>query len=66
MGPFNNSRAQCREFHMRLEDAATAAPAAKELPELFSALPAGLKDHALACLEPIRPTRRTRRTRQPK
>lgn len=51
MGPFNSSRAQCREFHMRLEDAATAAPAAKELPELFSALPAGLKDHALACLD---------------
>ncbi len=51
MGPFNNSRALCPEFRMRIEDAATAAPAAKELPELLAALPAGLKDHAAACLD---------------
>jgi hypothetical protein len=50
MGLFNKSRVQCRELQMRLEDAATAAPAATELPELLSALPAGLKDHVVACL----------------
>jgi hypothetical protein len=51
MGLFNKSRAQCREFHMRIEDAATAAPAAIELPELLSVLPAGLKEHVVACLD---------------
>jgi hypothetical protein len=51
MGLLNKSRAQCRDFQMRLEDAATAALGAKGLPELLSALPAALKDHAVACLD---------------
>jgi hypothetical protein len=51
MGLFNKSRVQCREFQTRIEDAATAAPAAKEVPELLAALPAGLKEHAVACLD---------------
>lgn len=36
---------------MRLEDAASAAPGANGLPELLSALPVGMKDHAAACLD---------------
>ncbi len=51
MGLFNKSRVQCREFQTRIEDAASAARAAKEVPELLAALPAGLKEHAVVCLD---------------
>ncbi len=50
MGLLNKSREQCREFRIRLEDAAGAASGANGLPELLSAMPAGLKEHAAACL----------------
>ena len=45
----NHRRADCRDFQMQLEDAASAAPGAKDLPELLSAIPAELKEHAVAC-----------------
>ena len=51
MGLLNKSRTQCRDFRMQLEDSAGFAPGAKELPELFSAMPAAVKAHALSCLD---------------
>ena len=44
-------RAECRGFQMQLEDAASAAPNAKELPELLASAPAALKEHAAACAD---------------
>jgi hypothetical protein len=45
----NKRRAECRQFQSQLEDAAGAAPNAKELSELLAAAPASLKEHTLAC-----------------
>src|SRR5580698_8368371 len=42
-------RAECRQFQSQLEDAAGAAPNAKELSELLAAAPASLKEHTIAC-----------------
>lgn len=42
-------RAECRLFQSQLEDAAGAAPNAKELSELLGAAPAPLKEHTMAC-----------------
>ena len=43
--------ADCRDFQSQLEDAAGAAPGAKELSELLTAAPAALKQHAAACTD---------------
>jgi hypothetical protein len=45
----NKRSARCLEFQSRLEGAASAAPDAKELPQLLAAAPVALKDHAAAC-----------------
>jgi hypothetical protein len=45
----NKRRAECRGFRLHLEDAAGAAPSAKELSELLAAAPAALKVHASSC-----------------
>jgi len=45
----NKRRAECRQFQSQLEDAAGAAPNAKELSELLAAAPASLKEHTVAC-----------------
>jgi hypothetical protein len=45
----NKRRAECRQFQSQLEDAAGAAPNAKELSELLAAAPASLKEHTIAC-----------------
>lgn len=42
-------RAECRQFQSQLEDAAGAAPNAKELSELLAAAPVALKEHTNAC-----------------
>jgi hypothetical protein len=42
-------RAECRQFQMQIEDAAGAAPNAKELSELLAAAPAPLKEHTIVC-----------------
>ena len=47
----NKRTARCREFQSQLEDAASAAPDAKELPQLLAAAPVALKDHAAACAD---------------
>jgi hypothetical protein len=47
----NKRSARCREFQSQLEDASSAAPGAKELPQLLAAAPAALKDHAAACAD---------------
>lgn len=44
-----NRRADCRDFQMQLEDAASASPDAKDLPELLAAVPGPLKFHAKTC-----------------
>jgi hypothetical protein len=44
-------RAECRQFQSQLEDAAGAAPNAKELSELLAAAPVPLKEHATACAD---------------
>jgi hypothetical protein len=50
MGTFlNRLRPECREFQSQLEDAADAAPSAKEVSELLAAGPAGLKVHLAQC-----------------
>src|SRR5580698_4238100 len=41
--------AECRQFQMQLEDAAGAAPNAKEVSGLLAAAPASLKEHTIAC-----------------
>ena len=51
MGPLNKSRAECREFQMRLEDAASGARGMKEFSELAATMPGALKDHAAACAD---------------
>jgi hypothetical protein len=45
----NKRKAECRGFRAQLEDAAGAAPNAKELSELLEAVPVALKDHAATC-----------------
>src|SRR5580698_4861891 len=42
-------RAECRQFQSQLEDAAGAAPNAKELSELLALAPPALKEHAITC-----------------
>ena len=50
MGTFLSRRpAECREFQFQLEDAAAAAPSAKELSELLATAPAVLKVHVATC-----------------
>jgi hypothetical protein len=44
-------RAECRQFQSQLEDAAGAAPNAKELSELLAAALVPLKEHATACAD---------------
>jgi hypothetical protein len=41
--------AECREFQLQLEDAAGAAPGAKNISELLAPAPPALKVHATAC-----------------
>jgi hypothetical protein len=43
--------AECSEFQLQLEDAAGAAPSAKELSELLAAVPGPLKLHAKVCAD---------------
>jgi hypothetical protein len=45
----NKRKAECRSFRSQLEDAAGAAPNAKELSELLATAPIALRDHAAAC-----------------
>ena len=47
----NKRRAECREFQSQLEDAAEAAPSAKEFSELFRDAPNALKAHASTCAD---------------
>jgi hypothetical protein len=51
MNFMNKRRAECRGFRMQLEDAAGAAPSAKELSELLASAPTALKEHASACAD---------------
>ncbi len=51
MNFLNKRKAECRDFQLQLEDAAGAAPGAKELSELLAAAPAALKEHAAACAD---------------
>src|SRR5580704_5598702 len=44
-------RAECRDFQSQLEDAAEAAPSAKEFSELFREAPNALKAHAASCAD---------------
>jgi hypothetical protein len=43
--------AGCSDFQSQLEDAAGAAPSAKELSELLTAAPAALKEHMSTCAD---------------
>jgi hypothetical protein len=43
--------AECRGFQSQLEDAAGAAPAAKEISELLATAPGDLKTHVSACAD---------------
>jgi len=47
----NKRSARCMEFQSQLEDAASAAPDAKDLSQLLAAAPVALKDHAAACAD---------------
>jgi hypothetical protein len=47
----NKRRAACRDFQSQLEDAAQAAPSAKEFSELFRDAPDALKAHAATCAD---------------
>jgi hypothetical protein len=47
----NKRRAECRHFQSQLEDAAGAAPSAKEFSELFAVAPHALKAHAATCAD---------------
>jgi hypothetical protein len=47
----NKGGSNCSTFRTQLEDAASAAPAAKETKELLAALPPALQEHASACAE---------------
>jgi hypothetical protein len=47
----NKRRAECRHFQSQLEDAAGAAPRAKEFSELLAVSPNALKAHAAACAD---------------
>jgi hypothetical protein len=51
MNFMNKRRAECRGFQSQLEDAASAAPSAKELSELLTSGPSGLKEHVTACAD---------------
>ena len=48
---FKKRPSECRAFRKQLEDAASVAPAATELSEFVSALPAVLKTHATECAD---------------
>ncbi len=65
MNFLNKRRAECREFQMQLEDAAGAAPSAKELSELLAAAPAALKEHTFACVRIAAPPPKTFLRRAP-
>lgn len=45
----NKHLAACRDFQMQLEDAASAAPGAKNLAELLAAAPSAQREHAVSC-----------------
>jgi hypothetical protein len=47
----NKRRAECRDFRSQLEDAAGAAPSAKEGSELLAVAPNTLKAHAATCAD---------------
>lgn len=47
----NKRSAECRNFQSQLEDAAGAAPSAKELSELLAVAPTALKAHAILCAD---------------
>jgi hypothetical protein len=47
----NKRRAECRDFQSQLEDAAEAAPGAKEFSELLAVAPDALKAHAASCAD---------------
>jgi hypothetical protein len=47
----NKRNARCLEFQSQLENAASAAPDTRELPQLLAVAPVALKDHAAACAE---------------
>jgi hypothetical protein len=47
----NKRRAECRDFQSQLEDAAEAAPSAKEFSELLAVAPNELKAHATTCAD---------------
>lgn len=47
----NKYRTECRDFRMKLEDAASAAPHAKELSELLAAMPVAQSGHAGTCVD---------------
>jgi hypothetical protein len=48
---FGKRNAECREFQSQLEDAAGAAPNAKDLSALLSPAPGALKTHVSACAD---------------
>ena len=48
---FKNRPSECKVFHERLEDAASGSPAATELSDFLSAMPAELKTHANGCAD---------------
>jgi hypothetical protein len=47
----NKRRTECRDFQSQLEDAAGAAPSAKELSELLTAAPGALREHVSTCAD---------------
>ena len=51
MNFLNRRRAECRDFQSQLEDAAEAAPNAKEFSELFRDAPNAPKAHAASCAD---------------
>jgi hypothetical protein len=47
----NKGRVGCRDYQMQLEDAASAVPGAKEIPDLLAALSGSQKEHVAACAD---------------
>src|SRR5580693_5945954 len=47
----NKGGAGCSDFQSQLEDAAGAAPGAKELSELLTAAPGALREHVSTCVD---------------
>ena len=43
--------ADCRDFQTQLEDAVSAAPSAKDLPDFLATAPMAMKGHAAGCAE---------------